>query len=102
MRPKPRLETFHGVTKDVTHSYICRGCHGGSACQSFINGIILTALAHSGLHERHMLVTIVLMVKSRAGLVRVHHADLDHVCSPNCRRSGDKYSLRTTVCSKNY
>src|SRR5262249_16848799 len=81
VRPEAGLERLNRVTKDVAHSHIGCGSSGCSARKSFVDGVILAGIAHARLHERHVLVAIILVVEACALLVGVHNADLDHGCS---------------------
>src|SRR5262249_35501376 len=43
-----------------------------------VHRVEAAGVAHARLHQRHVAVAVVLVVEARAGLARIHDADLDH------------------------
>jgi hypothetical protein len=83
MRAEARLKGLHRVTEDVAHAYVGGGVARTSTSQSPVHRVELAAIPHASLNERHVLVPVIRMVESSAGLVRVHHTDFDHLLPPD-------------------
>jgi hypothetical protein len=81
--PEASLKGLNGVAEDVAHAHVRGRCARRSAGKAFVNRVILAAVAHPALHERHMLVAVVLVVESCPRSVGIHHADFDHGLSPS-------------------
>src|SRR5262249_20787413 len=81
---KALLKRFDRVAEDVTHRHVRRGSSWRPAGQSLVDRVVLAAAAHARLQQRHVLVTVVLVVESGPGRIGVHHAHFDHLRPPNC------------------
>src|SRR5262245_62064740 len=71
------LKCFYGIAKNVAYGDV----RGGSILrpfQPFIHGVLLAAFTHSRLHQRHVLVAIVVVVELSPVGVRIHHGNLYH------------------------
>src|SRR3954453_6733677 len=73
VRPETFLEGFRAVTEDVTHADIGWRCSRLSAGHALVDCVVLAIGAHARLQERHVLVTIVVVIEAGTGLVGVHH-----------------------------
>src|SRR5438067_1594023 len=78
MRSEAILKCLDGIAKNVAHADVGGRSTWSTACQPFVHRVMFAAFAHSGLHQGHVLIAIVLMVESSSRSVRVHHSDLDH------------------------
>src|ERR1700736_2548411 len=85
VRTKARLEGLDGLAEDVAHADVGRRCAWSAARETLVDRVVLAAIAHQALYQRHVFVTVVLMVESRPGRIGVHHADFDHRSSPRFR-----------------
>src|SRR6516162_4421994 len=82
VRPEAGLERFHRFTENVAHRDIRRRSTRGATRQPLVDGVVPTVVGHARLHQRHVLIAVVIVVESSPRLMRVHHAHFDHVPPP--------------------
>src|SRR5215813_8006008 len=78
MWTKATLKCLYGITENVAHCDVSGRSIGRPACESPIHRVIFAACTHSGFHQWHVLVAVVLVVESGTGRVRIHHTNLYH------------------------
>ena len=78
MRAEASLKRFDRVAMNMAHADVGSRCTGVPPGNAFVNGVVPAAVSHSSLHERHVLVAVILVVKPSARQVGVHHTHLDH------------------------
>src|SRR4051812_20868304 len=78
VRSKTLLEGIDRVGEDVAHADIGGGIARRAAGKPLVDRVIFAGIPQAGLHQRHMLVAIVVVVEAGTGLVGIHDAYLDH------------------------
>src|SRR4029450_4550880 len=76
------VECLQGWAEMLQHDHVAAGRPGLPARQTLVDGVVLAGVAHAGLHQRHMLVAIVIVIESSPRRVRIHDAHFDHGGSP--------------------
>src|SRR5712692_6460108 len=76
VRAETLLEGFDRVGIDVAHADVGGQRAGCTARQALVDGVELAPIAQPRLDQRHVLVTVVLVIESRARSVGIHHDDL--------------------------
>ena len=82
VRAEAGLKPFHRVAKDVAHADVRSWTTRLAASEAFVHRVVQAGIAHARLHQWHVFVAVVRMIKPGSRSVRVHHADLDHAMSP--------------------
>src|SRR5262249_40037085 len=79
MRSEASLKTLHRIAENMTHADIrCRAIRCTSR-KTAVNRIVSAFVSHAGFHQRHVLVTIILVVEACSWCIRVHHGNFDHL-----------------------
>jgi len=79
MWSKTSLKILDRVAIDMAEPYVDRWRTRGATCEPPLHGVALASVAHAALQQRHVDITIVIVVEAGAFRVRVHHADFDNV-----------------------
>src|ERR1700675_4717012 len=82
MRSEAALKGVDRIAVDVAHANVRCGGARSAARQTLVDSVEFAVIAHAALHQRHVLVAVVLMIEFSAGRIGVHHAHLDHWPSP--------------------
>src|SRR5580692_8876820 len=82
VRTEATLKGLHRVAENVAHANMGARRPRSAARQPLVDRVVLAAVAHAGLYQRHVLVTVVLVIESSSGRVGIHHTDFDHLWTP--------------------